>query len=231
MSYLEFRHLVPSSDEAERQRLFVDAFPELKGTSVDSLKHYLWKFRTFPSSKPAYEYLAVNSQEFLGYYAALPYSYQLSGKSALAGMVCDVMTSSQSRGQGIFTKIGHFATSEMQKMGLDFTTGYPIRPGVIPGHLKVGWKVVFPLPLYLRVFKSKNLLKKIKVSFLSPVVDIFFSLYRILSHLPAASSEYIGSVMSPEFFFQSENQYNDFFESWRKQVPNHLIKDFKFLKK
>jgi hypothetical protein len=37
-------------------------------------------------------------------------------------------------------------------------TGYPIRPEVIPGHLKVGWSIVAKLPVYVKVVRTDALL-------------------------------------------------------------------------
>ena len=42
----------------------------------------------------------------------------------------------------------------MRAAGMDLCVGFPIRPEVFPGHIKVGWKVAFDLPVY---FKSAEL--------------------------------------------------------------------------
>lgn len=226
----DIRPLIKGQDEPARQELFVDAFPEVVGTAVEKIEHYNWKFREFPASKSSYEYLYVGPRGFLGYYAALPYRYQMDGKiSATAGMVCDVMTSSQARGQGVFTKIGHYATEDLKKEGLDFTTGYPIRPEVIPGHLKVGWRVAFALPMYLRVFKSRSVLGRFKLGFLAPIVDMALWFHRVLINFRRAPSSYSAEVMDSATFFQREESYSKFLKKWQEQVPNHLIKDFSFL--
>lgn len=140
----------------EQRKLFRLAFPEQSG-KLDSGEHYDWKFRRFPATPPAYEYAALDDGKMLGYYAALPYPYRIAGKAATSGMVCDVMTHPDARGRGIFATIGKYATDDLARH-VGFLTGYPIRPEVIPGHLKVGWRVVRELPMYLRPLKSRSLL-------------------------------------------------------------------------
>ena len=51
----------------------------------------------------------------VGYYAAIPYKYNIGETQTDVGMVCDVMTSTKQRGKGIFTKIGRYATEDLAK--------------------------------------------------------------------------------------------------------------------
>ena len=144
----------------EQRKLFVDCFPENLGTAVIGKEHYMWKFQSFPTdSKKSYEYIATDEKDnMVGYYAAIPYNYDIEGKVYPVAMVCDVMTSSKCRGAGIFTKLGRYSTDEYAKEGLAFSTGYPIRKAVIPGHMKVGWKIAFELPLYMHFISTSSLL-------------------------------------------------------------------------
>jgi hypothetical protein len=146
ITYQLFDH---TKDLARQRALFCESFPENVGTSSESNAHYFWKFHSFPGALKSYEFGAYAENELIGYYAAIPYRYEISGEVKSCGMVCDVMTHPKMRGQGVFAGIGNFSTQSMKEAGVDFTTGYPIRPGVIPGHLKVGWKIIFDLPMYI----------------------------------------------------------------------------------
>jgi len=53
---------------------------------------------------------------------------------------------------------GRYATEIMADEGVSFVTGYPIRPSVLPGHIKVGWKVAFDLPVYFKLLDPATLL-------------------------------------------------------------------------
>ena len=102
--------------------------------------------------------MAIEDGRILGYYAAIPYPYQIGGRRLLVGMVCDVMTHSDARGRGVFTELGRFALSSLEATDLAFVTGYPIRPEVMGGHLRAGWQVAFALPMYLMPLRADSML-------------------------------------------------------------------------
>jgi hypothetical protein len=212
----------------EQRKLFKDAFPERIGTEAANDSHYFWKFHSFPDLPHSYEYSAYYDNKMIGYYAALPYRYIINGKEMICAMVCDVMTHSSMRGKGVFTAIGRYATDNLRKQGLQFTSGYPIRPEVIPGHLKVGWITTFQMPLYMKVLKVNAIFAKLKLCFLSPVINPFikvFSLYKFLCRSKDFESE---TYKADEI--DNISGYEDFFQKWASQQPHYLIKSKSFLK-
>lgn len=215
--------------DAQRE-LFRDCFPENIGTSVESEEHYRWKFHAFPATPPSYEYVAWDAEHrMLGYYAALPFRYRYRGRTFTCGMVCDVMTHSHARGKGVFTKLGRYATAQLQAQGLDFTTGYPIRPEVIPGHLKVGWKVMFDLPLRLKVLKSGAVLRKLRLSMLAPLVDGVLELLCMLAR-PRKQVGFEASCFDFKVFADLHRDgYERFYERWSSQRELALEKSMEFL--
>jgi hypothetical protein len=64
--------LLPASSAFAYQHLFKHCFPETAGASIETTEHYLWKYGALGKARPR-----------------------------IAGMVCDVMTDSRMRGQGI----------------------------------------------------------------------------------------------------------------------------------
>lgn len=223
---IDYRHF-NISDYAEQRKLFELSFPETLGTSIISDQHYKWKFESFPYKIPSYQYVASEPAELVGYYAAIPFQYQVNQKIYTCGMVCDVMTHPDRRGKGIFTKIGHYSTQEMKNEELAFTTGYPIRPEVIPGHLKVGWKIVLQMPMYLRVLGVKTLLPK-PFRFLSPLINIFVKLVSSITLIPVSGYQ-VTNLSREDFFKTHQNDYPDFLEAWLKEQENALIKSLPFL--
>jgi hypothetical protein len=216
----------------ERQRkLFIECFPETLGTSVVGNDHYLWKFHSFPHYPKSFEYEALLKNEILGYYAAIPYRYNFFGKQVTVGMVCDVMTGVKARGKGVFTKLGAFSTNQMKEQGLAFTTGYPIRKEVIPGHLKVGWEIQFELPLYIKFLKMNSLLKSKKLSLLTPIANLGVMLYRgILRILQLLNDKELRVDIYSEKEIEKIIGLDEFIAAWQKEVPISLIKDINFLK-
>jgi len=158
---ITFDKFIYPNDLQRQRELFVECFPENIGTSAASIEHYLWKFRSFPNNNTdkAYEYVARLDGRIVGYYAGLPYEYLVSTKKVKVAMVCDVMTAKEARGKGIFTKLGIYATSMFKEAGCSFSIGFPIRPEVIPGHLKAGWKVLFRIPMVGRFMRTDKFLE------------------------------------------------------------------------
>ncbi|HEY8270710.1 MAG TPA: GNAT family N-acetyltransferase [Pseudobdellovibrionaceae bacterium] len=222
-----YRKFHKETDYAEQRKLFRLSFPETEGTPTITDAHFNWKFESYPANKaktPSYQYVALD-EEIVGYYAALPYQYKIGDNIMTCGMVCDVMTHPQRRGRGIFTSIGHHATNDLKEKGVSFTTGYPIRPEVIPGHLKVGWKVTLKLPMYLRPLRLKSFLPK-KVQFLSGIVSPFISLIQFFALLPKKYFTY--DILNKSDFLKLA-EYDGFFNDWLKNQSNALIKSKSFL--
>lgn len=220
---LSFDHFDYSDNLTQQRALFKDCFPETNGEAIQEESHYKWKFHSFPNTTSSWEYASYMNSELVGYYAAIPYRYKIKNKITSIGMVCDVMTSSKHRGKGIFTKIGAYSTSELSKE-VPFTLGYPIRKEVIPGHLKVGWKIPFSLPLYMKFICLDTLLKTKKIGFLSPFANIIIGIYNIL----------IKTKLSRKFSYALTTDigevhgYDSFAKEWIASVPNALIKDLLF---
>lgn len=223
---LRFEHFNASVNLKQQRDLFKDSFPETNGDSIQENQHYYWKFNSFPTSaQRSWEYASYIKEDMVGYYAALPYRYKIMDKKVTIGMVCDVMTNSNYRGKGIFTKMGMYSTNELAKY-VPFSTGYPIRKEVIPGHLKVGWKIAFEMPLYIKFLKSNSLFKTKHISFLSFFANAFLSVYNILVH-SSINKKYVCSFFTS---IEKISGYDGLIKEWLKTVPNALVKDLSFAK-
>jgi GNAT superfamily N-acetyltransferase len=212
----------------DQRELSLDCFPEFRGTPAETKEFYRWKFQSLPSAPPSYEFVAESDGKLVGYYAALPYQYKIMGKSALIGMVCDVMTHSRARGQGVFTELGRFSLDQMKRANVDCVTGYPIRKEVIPGHLKTGWSVVLPMPMYMSVVGTKFLFSRLGGPGVVPIAD---RLVHGINKLIAAgrSNDAITKILSVEDFLGLE-AYEAFVCGWSKDKTNYLLKTREFLR-
>jgi hypothetical protein len=221
---IEQKRLVPATSASAYQHLFKDCFPETSGTSIETPEHYLWKYGDAGKAAPAFEFAAYESARLVGYYGALPFTYQVSGSPCIAGMVCDVMTDSHLRGQGIFTKQGRYATEMMAKEGVAFVTGYPIRPSVLPGHIKVGWRVAFDLPVYFKLLDPATLLAPRGLRALVPIARPLGAFYQAAARAFAPRDD--GSVCrqyTPEEFFALP-EYEAFQRAWSSQYEICLLR-------
>jgi GNAT superfamily N-acetyltransferase len=227
---IEYRDFEPSTHLPEQRRLFANCFPEGLVNGHAGPEHYSWKFRGFPAPKSAFEFVAMDSDAgMVGYYAALPYRYAIGPREVTAGMVCDVMTHPASRGKGVFTSLGRFALARMRDEGVAFVTGYPIRPEVIPGHLKVGWRVAFDLPLFVKVLRVDSALGKLHLGPLAPAVNALVALARAW-RAPAESADgHAAEWVSVEQFLTLDESHR-FLAEERARIGNHLVKDAAFLR-
>lgn len=217
--------------ELEQQReLFVECFPENIGTIIEKNEHYNWKFHSFPFDKNSFEYVAKLNGELIGYYAAIPYPYQLNGRKVNAAMVCDVMTGIKARGKGVFTKLGVYSTNQFKTEGLAFSTGYPIRPEVIPGHKKAGWDFPFQIPMYGRFIKMNSFLKQRKKAFLIPFANFALSVYHSFFYILKSSNDEFRTEVFSSKQISKINGLDSFFELWKKENPIVLDKSTDFLK-
>ena len=225
---VNFRIFNRSSDLPRYLELFENAFPETVNTPQSTGEHYTWKYETFPSSPQSFQYAAFEDDKLVGFYGAIPYRYSICGTDHTAGMVCDVMTHSSMRGKGVFTGIGRYACDDMKNKGISFTTGYPVRPEVIPGHLKVGWKIAFKLPMFIKVFRSDSILKARGLGFISvPVNIVIYLINFIVSLFSRDKSGYVTTEKDFSEFFRGMD-FKKFIDDWKRTVPNHLIKDEAF---
>lgn len=212
----------------QQRRLFRDCFPETCETPVVTNEHYYWKFHSSNNHFGTSEYGAFINNELVGYYSAILYRYSIDGEIKRCAMVTDVMTDPNYQGKGIFTKLGIFSTDQLANENYDFSTGYPIRPEVIPGHLKAGWKIIFKLPMYLKVIKTNSILDTKKLKFLAPFGNFFARLYRNIFRFKPNHKSFNTYFESPEDFLKNK-KYDDFLIKWRKEHKCHLIKDKDFL--
>ena len=229
---IHFRKFDYKSELAVQRSLFLECFPEHSESSMLSNEHYLWKFQSKPGRILSAEYVAIDEHnDLLGYYAAIPYQYCINGKTADAAMVCDVMTGVKARGKGVFTKLGIYSTDAFKQLDFDFTTGYPIRKEVIPGHIKAGWNINHELPLYARFIKFDAFLKNKKLGFAAPIVNAIYWLCTSLFELgfrfrtKAIQMENYSSFQIDEIVGLDE-----YYEKWGSQLTISLKKSSAFLK-
>ena len=217
-------------DLKKQRNLFIECFPEIKGTSVEKINHYHWKFHSINQGEKSFEYAAYTDEDLVGYYAALPYRYIFNEEFLKIAMVCDVMTGVKARGKGVFTKLGIYSTNQLKDQGFDFSTGYPVRQEVIPGHIKAGWEIIFKLPLYGRFLRFDSFLKTKKVGYLAPFANLIMWLW---TWLIALFFNYSKRSLSTRSYNSDQlleiDGFDDFYNKWGNQTTISLVKNSEFL--
>jgi GNAT superfamily N-acetyltransferase len=122
-----------------------------------SAEYWNWEFEQAPAGRSS-AWIADDAGRAVGHYAAVPLTYTIDGRAITGAIVVDVMSDSDYRNQGMFTALGRSAVAEVGEDGISFVVGYPVRPEVMPGHLKVGWVHAFDLPVYALPLKFESAL-------------------------------------------------------------------------
>jgi hypothetical protein len=228
---LELRNFDYKSELTKQRALFLECFPENAGSPVVTDEHYLWKFHGNNQVQGSYEYCAWIDDKLAGYYAAIVYPYNYFGKGIRVGMVCDVMTGINARGQGVFTKLGKFALEKLlNSEDIGFLTGYPIRKEVIPGHRKSGWDFPFVIPMYGKFLALNSFLRSRKLRWARFILNPFLILINLIINLFRRSCP---SVVVEEYTsdnIDSIEGFELFLEDLQSQTPISLKKDKTFLK-
>lgn len=147
------------------------------------------------------------------------------------------MVGKDARGKGVFTNLGKYALENLSKNKIDITSGYPIRKGVIPGHLKVGWDQVLRLPMYGKFLKFDSFLKVKSLPKLIPLANFIVKTYHYLNfnfikpkkndiNIETYNKEDIKKIEGlNQFFITLKNEYKNYlnktkdFIDWRLGAP------------
>ncbi|MBN1226207.1 MAG: GNAT family N-acetyltransferase [Deltaproteobacteria bacterium] len=148
-----------TEDDAEGiLQLRKTTFPD-EDYEKQELSYWRWEFIDNHAGT-AKMFVAVDGSAIIGYYAVIPQHFICNNATLQGAIVVDVMTHPDYRFQGMFTAIGRFALQSCaDTTDLEFTTGYPIRPEVIPGHLKVGWNVSFKIGIWVQPLSLQGILR------------------------------------------------------------------------
>jgi hypothetical protein len=139
------------------------SFPELKLTESELMDFLNRKFQILENTDSHnIAALITNDGVVASGYGIVRNSYSQGVQSINVGLVCDVFTNANFRKMGLFKKVSLLAIEREQFASTSFLIGFPIRDEVMPGHLSVGWKYLFDMPLWWslpRIGSSRNVTK------------------------------------------------------------------------
>ena len=125
------------------------SFPELELGSPTLITFLERKFQIFENSS-FHNIAALISDNGLvaSGYGMVRSSYSQGKQDLNVALVCDVFTNPRFRKMGLFKKVSLVAIDREKLTKTNFLIGFLIRDEVMPGHLSVGWKYVFNMPLW-----------------------------------------------------------------------------------
>jgi hypothetical protein len=125
------------------------SFPELNLTESGLVDFLNRKFQPLQSSGTHnIAALVTDDGVVASGYGIIRNRYTQGDQSVGVGLVCDVFTNANFRKMGLFKKVSLLAIGREQLTSTNFLIGFPIRDEVMPGHLSVGWKYLFDMPLW-----------------------------------------------------------------------------------
>jgi len=139
------------------------SFPELQLDSFTLLKFLKRKFQLLEKSD-SYNIAALTTEDgiFASAYGIIRNVYSQNQENLIVGLVCDVFTNPSFRKLGLFKTVSLLAIAREELTTTNFLIGFPIRDEVMPGHLSVGWKHIFNMPIWWslpRLGRIKNVQK------------------------------------------------------------------------
>lgn len=84
-----------------------------------------------------------------GSYSLLPIRLRLNEREIKASLCTNVNTHPNYRGQGLFTRLGHYALGREREFDTPVSLGMPNQKAY-PGHIRVGWDVMCKLPFLVK---------------------------------------------------------------------------------
>ena len=144
---LEFLSLDLPTQVDVLQSLLKQGFPESNELELFSSSMLDWKF--VKSTGFRHSFVGYVDNLPVSFYGVLPRQYTFEGATYVVGLVVDVLSIPEMRGKGLFVSSGHAVMKQLEESKISCVIGFPIRPEVLPGHLKVGWHVRFIMPVYV----------------------------------------------------------------------------------
>jgi hypothetical protein len=207
-----------------RQRTF-------SGEDLEKQERKYWEYEFIRNhAGPAYFFVASDGDQIVGHYAIIPQYFFLNGDRHIGSIVVDVMTDPDYRYQGMFVALGRYALSyATEKTNMEFTTGYPIRPEVLPGHLKTGWVVNFPMNAWVMPLFLDAILKR-RFPLTEKIPGIFL-LTRILGSIVFRSFSWLQLLKNSTYRVERLTRcdvarFNAFWDRFKASAPpNCLIQE------
>lgn len=191
-------------EEGDKEKIIALRKIVFKDEDIDKENLDFWDWEFIDNyAGPAKVFLAADREKVVGHYAVCPANILVNSQLKSGSIVVDVMTHPEYRFQGMFAKIGQYSLDESGKDGIDFSYGFPIRKAVMPGHLKVGWKIAFKLPVYIYPISFARIIQKfIPVKIVAKVLGFIPQLFY-------GGVERIRTICSPKYEIRESDHFED----------------------
>jgi hypothetical protein len=221
---LEIKWKIREGTPGDRDGIIQCRQASFPGEDLEKQEDSYWQWEFVDNhTGPAEIFVACDGDKVVGHYAVIPQRYILDQKPLNAAIAVDAMTHPDYRYQKILTSIGRFMIEHCStKTHFEFITAYAIRPAVLPGHIRVGWKPRFKIPIWVLPLSIKEILeKKIeffqKRPFMASMADLISSVvFRLLSSLLLSPQKKYRVIIADRM---GQDEYRLFWVNFMKQLP------------
>jgi hypothetical protein len=211
---LIFRKSV-SEDDKKILALFKDSFNH-------ELRADWWKWFSYecPTGlNRTYVIEDKKNQILAASYSLLPIKLLLNGKLLNASLCTNVNTHPKYRGLGLFTRLGHFALDHEEKYNSPISLGMPNK-NAYPGHMKVGWEVIFKLPFLVKTDCEKKQNRCHEIKEFNDSFDKFYKrIEKKFSFIISKNYRY----MNWRVAFRPNIQYKKFIYEEDKKLKGYVV--------
>ena len=128
-----------------------DIYKLFKWRKIIARREKTWEYFTWEYLKgpwgPVETKVVYDNEKIIGQYSAQRFQAYYFGEKIMGSLAFDAGTHPDYRRQGIFVALGKLLFSEEGKNNILFSNGFP-NESAVPGHKKVKWHFLCPLPLY-----------------------------------------------------------------------------------
>lgn len=204
-------------------------FPEEELDKQDP-RYFRWAFEDGPDG-PARFYIASDGRgRVAGSYTVVPQRFAAAGDAEVPGsIVVDVMTHPDFRRRGVFTMLGRAAMADNARLGVAFACGYPVRPEVMPGHLNIGWRELFPIPVVVRPLDIRALARHVLPRVPSRLFDYLATpVHRAFAPKATGAYEELGEIR-PGLFSSLGSEVGELWRRTRTRAAIQQVRDGAYL--
>lgn len=200
------------SDHPSITQLAQDSGLLIDESDADKFKKILhWLYAEHPTGQRL-QIVGEDDKKIVAHYGAMPIIYKFGGQTLLAGLASNLVIDSAYRKNTPFIKLQSYIAKEYSKIGYDFLYGVISRPGVLEPHLRMGWKKMGELKIYVHPIKMYSIFSKlIKNKLLKSICFLPLGLCEILYRITEGINS---NVIDVKEITKFDAEFDPFLTQW-----------------
>jgi len=165
--------------------------------------------------------------EVIGHYGAVPFQFIKHNEEIMGALAGNLVISKDSRHGGIFYNLQIEFAKKCEQLNYFFAYGFITRKGVLEPHLRLGWKNILDLHVYVRPISSVSILEKllhnpVLIFFAKLPLTIFDGLLYLITNTNKSN------ILIQEID-EFDSSFNQFLEEWNRDQEFTSKRDISIL--